>query len=137
MRTLPSKLRPHHQHRPNRSRLKDAKRGWLKTRMHPGALHGPLKKKLHCVKFGFTYSAIGNVRRESGFWNKVYVHANVMRKEPMSGAEDEDYFAKALLNYEAEYEVPFTLCHSWEVLRKSLKWMDSEVLNFEEKKINT
>ncbi|GKA01751.1 hypothetical protein Tco_0674416 [Tanacetum coccineum] len=39
-----------------------------------------------------------------------------MRKEPMSGAEDEDYFAKALLNYEAEYEVPFTLCGYLEVI---------------------
>ncbi|GJX67540.1 hypothetical protein Tco_0303267 [Tanacetum coccineum] len=45
----------------------------------PGALHGPMRKNLCCVK--------------------------------MSGAEDEDYFATALLDYEAEFGVPFTLRH--------------------------
>ncbi|GKA84008.1 hypothetical protein Tco_0805603 [Tanacetum coccineum] len=55
----------------------------------------------------------------------------------MSEAGDEDYFTKALLDYEAEYEVAFTLHHCWRVLRKYLKWMDSEVPNFEAKKIYT
>ncbi|GKD73550.1 RNA-directed DNA polymerase, eukaryota [Tanacetum coccineum] len=52
----------------------------------------------------------------------------------MSGARDKDYLANALLDYEAEYGVPFTLRHCWEVLRKSLKWMDGEVLKFDGKK---
>ncbi|GKA11138.1 hypothetical protein Tco_0690571 [Tanacetum coccineum] len=33
------------------------------------------------------------------------------RKAHASGAGDEDYFAMILLDYEAEYEVPFTLRH--------------------------
>ncbi|GJY33797.1 hypothetical protein Tco_0418266 [Tanacetum coccineum] len=45
-------------------------------------------------------SAIGNARRESGFWNDF-----------LRGVGDEDYFAKALLDYEAEYGVSFTLRH--------------------------
>nr|GEY95057.1 hypothetical protein [Tanacetum cinerariifolium] len=107
VRTLPSKSRPHHQHRPNRSHLKDAKIGWLKTRTHPSALHGPLRKKLRCVKFGFTYSKIVPLVTRGG---KV----DFGMRAPMSGAGDEDYFAKALLDYEAEYRVPFTLCHCWD-----------------------
>ncbi|GKD28766.1 zinc finger BED domain-containing protein RICESLEEPER 2-like protein [Tanacetum coccineum] len=58
------------------------------------------------------------------------VHTNVMRKAHVSGARDEDYFATTVLDYEAEFGVPFTLRHYWEVLRKSLKWMKFEVLNF-------
>ncbi|GJY38295.1 zinc finger BED domain-containing protein RICESLEEPER 2-like protein [Tanacetum coccineum] len=53
-----------------------------------------------------------------------------MRKAHSSGAEDEDYFAKALLDYEAEFRVPFTLHHCWEVLRHSLKWWEKEVPRF-------
>ncbi|GJU27873.1 retrotransposon protein, putative, ty1-copia subclass [Tanacetum coccineum] len=52
-----------------------------------------------------------------------------MRKAHASGAGDEDYFAMILLDYEAEYEVPFTLRHCWKVLRKSLILMGSEVPN--------
>nr|GEU89813.1 hypothetical protein [Tanacetum cinerariifolium] len=62
------------------------------------------------------------------------VHANVMRMALISGAKDENYFTKALFDYEAEYRVPFTLNHCWEVLRKSPKEMDSVVLNFKAKK---
>ncbi|GJX57120.1 putative ribonuclease H-like domain-containing protein [Tanacetum coccineum] len=40
-----------------------------------------------------------------------------------SGARDEDYFNKALLDYEAEFGVPFTLHHCWEVLKYSPKWL--------------
>ncbi|GJY84542.1 hypothetical protein Tco_0497918 [Tanacetum coccineum] len=36
------------------------------------------------------------------------VHANVMRRAQISGARGGDYFVKALLNYDAEYGVPFT-----------------------------
>ncbi|GJV61128.1 hypothetical protein Tco_1467228 [Tanacetum coccineum] len=34
-----------------------------------------------------------------------------------SGAEDEDYYARALLDYEAKYGMSFTLRHCWEVLK--------------------
>ncbi|GKA03959.1 hypothetical protein Tco_0676740 [Tanacetum coccineum] len=43
------------------------------------------------------------------------VYANVMRRGPTSGAGVEDYIQKALLDYEAEYGVPFTLRPCWEV----------------------
>ncbi|GKD80290.1 hypothetical protein Tco_1342911 [Tanacetum coccineum] len=58
------------------------------------------------------------------------VHANIMRMAHASGAGDEHYFVTALLDYEAQFGVPFTLCHCWEVLRKSLKWMDTQVPKF-------
>ncbi|GKB01129.1 hypothetical protein Tco_0829173 [Tanacetum coccineum] len=58
------------------------------------------------------------------------VHANVMRRAHASGAGHEDYFATALLDYEAEYEVSFTLHHCWEALRK--KSGDASInLNFD------
>ncbi|GJW48008.1 zinc finger BED domain-containing protein RICESLEEPER 2-like protein, partial [Tanacetum coccineum] len=47
-----------------------------------------------------------------------------------SEARDEDYFAKALLDYEVEFRIPFTLRHCWEVLRHSLKWWEQEVPRF-------
>ncbi|GKB17660.1 hypothetical protein Tco_0851583 [Tanacetum coccineum] len=87
VRTLPSKLRPHQR---IRSRLEDAKIGRHKKRRHPSALHEPMRKKLCCVKVGFTYPKIASLA---------------------SGAGDEDYFATTLLDYEAEHEMPFTLHH--------------------------
>ncbi|GJZ40215.1 hypothetical protein Tco_0586778 [Tanacetum coccineum] len=33
-----------------------------------------------------------------------------------SGTKDEDYYNRALLDYEAKTRVPFKLCHCWEVL---------------------
>ncbi|GJT69953.1 hypothetical protein Tco_1029239 [Tanacetum coccineum] len=47
-------------------------------------------------------------------WLVWEMHANVMRMASISGVGDEDYFAKALLDYEAEYGVPFTLRHYYE-----------------------
>ncbi|GJY64534.1 monodehydroascorbate reductase [Tanacetum coccineum] len=55
------------------------------------------------------------------------VHANVMRRAHASGAGDEDYFATTLLDYQAEFEVSFTLRHCWDVLRQTPKWWDQEV----------
>ncbi|GKB64301.1 hypothetical protein Tco_0920487 [Tanacetum coccineum] len=37
-----------------------------------------------------------------------------MRREQASGAGDKDYFATTLLDYEAEFGIPFTLPHCWE-----------------------
>nr|GEW63181.1 hypothetical protein [Tanacetum cinerariifolium] len=85
----------------------------FKTRTHPGALHGPIRKKLHCVKVGFTYLKI---------------------VPKSSGAGDEDYFNKELIDYEAELGVPFTLRHCCEVLRHSSKWRDQKVSKFSTKK---
>ncbi|GKE60688.1 hypothetical protein Tco_1511055 [Tanacetum coccineum] len=62
-------------------------------------------------------NAKGNAMKVDGFWTEAH----------SSGAEDGDYFAKALLDYEAEFGVPFTLHHCWEVLRHSLKWWEKEV----------
>ncbi|GJX35894.1 hypothetical protein Tco_0247451 [Tanacetum coccineum] len=42
-------------------------------------------------------------------------YANVMRRVHESGARDEDYYNRALLNYEAEQGMQFTLCHCWEM----------------------
>nr|GEY88242.1 hypothetical protein [Tanacetum cinerariifolium] len=62
-------------------------------------------------------SLVGNARKADGFWTKVLrnmfcgVYDNVMCREQVSGAEDEDYFTTALLDYEAVFGVPFTLHH--------------------------
>ncbi|GKE44780.1 hypothetical protein Tco_1472064 [Tanacetum coccineum] len=42
----------------------------------------------------------------------------------------EDYYNRALLDYEAETGVPFKLRHWWEVFKGSQKWMESEVPKF-------
>ncbi|GKF66816.1 hypothetical protein Tco_0193333 [Tanacetum coccineum] len=67
-----------------------------------------MRKKLRYEKVGFHVSEntiMGNAMRESGFGIR----------RPTSGAEDEDYIQKALIDYEAEYGAPFTLRHCWEV----------------------
>ncbi|GKF21666.1 hypothetical protein Tco_0070304 [Tanacetum coccineum] len=53
-----------------------------------------------------------------------------MHRAQESGARDEDYINTTLLDYEAKTGVPFKLRHCWEVLKGSLKWMQSEVPNF-------
>ncbi|GKB78538.1 hypothetical protein Tco_0945433 [Tanacetum coccineum] len=53
-----------------------------------------------------------------------------MRSLQESGVGDEDYYNRALLDYEAETEVPFKLRHCWEVLKCSPKWMKIKVLKF-------
>nr|GEW66827.1 hypothetical protein [Tanacetum cinerariifolium] len=47
-----------------------------------------------------------------------------------SGASDEGYYARALVNYEAETETTFKLRHFLEILKGSPKWMQSEVPKF-------
>ncbi|GKA01443.1 hypothetical protein Tco_0674108 [Tanacetum coccineum] len=61
------------------------------------------------------------------------VYGNVMRMAQDSGAEDEDYYNRALLDYEAETGVPFKLRHCWEILKASLKWMQNKVPKFSTK----
>ncbi|GKB71534.1 ribonuclease H-like domain-containing protein [Tanacetum coccineum] len=53
-----------------------------------------------------------------------------MRWAHESRAGDEDYYARALLDYEAEHGMSFTLHHCWEVLKGSPKWMDTKGPNF-------
>nr|GEX55918.1 hypothetical protein [Tanacetum cinerariifolium] len=55
------------------------------------------------------------------------VHANVLRRAHDSGAKDEDYFNKALLDYEYVFRVPFTLRCCSEILKNSLKWWEQVV----------
>ncbi|GJY93769.1 hypothetical protein Tco_0509551 [Tanacetum coccineum] len=108
MRTLLLKSRPHHRRR-SRSRIEDIKRGRFKMRMHPDRLHGQMRKKLRCVEVGFTYPKTTDLE---------------------SGASDEDYFNRALLNYEVETEVPFKFRHCWEILKGSSKRMETEIPKF-------
>nr|GEZ81317.1 hypothetical protein [Tanacetum cinerariifolium] len=53
-----------------------------------------------------------------------------MHKAHESGARDEDYYNRALLDYEAEHGMQFTHLHCWEVLKGSPKWMETEVPKF-------
>nr|GEU60569.1 hypothetical protein [Tanacetum cinerariifolium] len=64
-------------------------------------------------------------------------YANVMHMVQESRAADEDYYNRALLNYEAEQGMHFTLCHCWEVLKGSPKWMETEVPKFLSSSFNT
>ncbi|GJU45140.1 hypothetical protein Tco_1202406 [Tanacetum coccineum] len=58
------------------------------------------------------------------------VYSSIMRRLQESGAGDEDYYNRLLLDYEAETGVPFKLRHCWEVLKGSPKWMETKVLKF-------
>ncbi|GJX39141.1 glutathione S-transferase T3-like protein [Tanacetum coccineum] len=69
--------------------------------------------------------------------SKVYtfcgVYANAVQMYT-SGASDTDYLQRALIGYQAEYGVPFTLLHCWEVLKDSEKWNSGELLAFRQEK---
>ncbi|GKD72368.1 putative reverse transcriptase domain-containing protein [Tanacetum coccineum] len=58
------------------------------------------------------------------------VYDNVMRRLREIGASDEDYYARALVDYEAEIGTTFKLHHCWKILKGSPKWMQSEVPKF-------
>nr|GEU31594.1 hypothetical protein [Tanacetum cinerariifolium] len=58
------------------------------------------------------------------------MYGNVMRRLKKSGTGDEDYYNRALLDYEAKIGVLFKLYNCWEDLKGSLKWMETEVLKF-------
>nr|GEX70014.1 hypothetical protein [Tanacetum cinerariifolium] len=112
-----------------------------------------MRKTLRCVKVGFTYPKTaelvtrGRMRdfrtvRPAVVW--FYgVYGNVMRRLQESGASEEDYLNRELLDYEAEIIVPFKLLHLHEeknkavrssnlrrFLKGSPKWMETEVLKF-------
>ncbi|GKA10715.1 hypothetical protein Tco_0690148 [Tanacetum coccineum] len=81
-------------------------------------------------------SAKGNARKTDGFWIEVLAYLPNKTKQlgrrtaHESGARDECYYNKALLDCEAEFGVQFTLRHCWEVLRYILKWWEQEVPEF-------
>nr|GEX59520.1 hypothetical protein [Tanacetum cinerariifolium] len=58
------------------------------------------------------------------------VYGNVMHRLQESGASDEDYYAWALVDYEAETGTMFKLHHCWEILKGSPKWIQNEVPKF-------
>ncbi|GJW99702.1 putative reverse transcriptase domain-containing protein [Tanacetum coccineum] len=58
------------------------------------------------------------------------VYGNVMRRLRESGASDADYYTRVLMDYEAETVTTFKLRHCWEILKDSLKWMQSELPKF-------
>ncbi|GKB23276.1 hypothetical protein Tco_0862677 [Tanacetum coccineum] len=52
----------------------------------------------------------------------------------VSEAKDEDYTQQSLLEYQADYRVPFTLMNAWANLKDCQKWKEVEIPNFEAKK---
>ncbi|GJZ52862.1 zinc finger BED domain-containing protein RICESLEEPER 2-like protein [Tanacetum coccineum] len=73
---------------------------------------------------------IDNMRKDAGFWSEVLQYMESKTQQYESGASDEDYYARALVDYEAENGTTFKLCHYWEILKGSLKWMQSDVPKF-------
>ncbi|GJW91588.1 hypothetical protein Tco_0169141 [Tanacetum coccineum] len=67
--------------------------------MHPGKMHGQMRKKLRCVKVGFKYLKIADLV------TRVRMLDFGLRLQE-SGSGDQDYYNRALLNYEAETGVP-------------------------------
>nr|GEW20505.1 zf-CCHC domain-containing protein/UBN2 domain-containing protein [Tanacetum cinerariifolium] len=74
----------------------------------------------------------------NGKWKTVHpamvwfygVYGYVMRRLKEIGASDEDYYARALVDYKAKTKTTFKLRQCWEILKGSPKWMQSEVLKF-------
>ncbi|GJY95013.1 hypothetical protein Tco_0511374, partial [Tanacetum coccineum] len=52
------------------------------------------------------------------------VYGNVMRRLQESEASDEDYYARELVDYEAETGTTFKLLHCWEILKDHPKWQE-------------
>ncbi|GJX70114.1 inositol-tetrakisphosphate 1-kinase [Tanacetum coccineum] len=107
--------------------------------MHPGRLHGHMRKKLLCVKVGLTYPKIACLVTQGRMLDFDTVHpavvrfcgvyGNVTRRFHESGASDADYYARHLLTMQLkpEQHLNFVI---WEILKDSPKWMQSEVLKF-------
>nr|GFB62386.1 hypothetical protein [Tanacetum cinerariifolium] len=57
------------------------------------------------------------------------------RKKPCTLVEPATHYLQmALIDYQAEYGVPFTLLHCWEVLKDSEKWNSDELLAFRQER---
>ncbi|GJS03576.1 glutathione S-transferase T3-like protein [Tanacetum coccineum] len=53
-----------------------------------------------------------------------------MRMAQESGAEDEDYVQRAMIQYEIETRIPFKLRHCWEILKDRPKWQEIAIPKF-------
>ncbi|GKD36797.1 reverse transcriptase domain-containing protein [Tanacetum coccineum] len=53
-----------------------------------------------------------------------------MRRAQESGTGDEDYFHRALMDYQPETGTTFKYRHCWEILKNSPKWKQSELPKF-------
>nr|GEU71933.1 hypothetical protein [Tanacetum cinerariifolium] len=104
------------------SKTKKPTRGRFKAMMHPGRLHRHMRKKFRCAKGGLMYP------KTTCLFCGVY--GNVMRRLQESGASDANYYARALMDYEAEIGTAFKLHHCSEILKDSPKWMQSELPKF-------
>ncbi|GKE72453.1 hypothetical protein Tco_1534494 [Tanacetum coccineum] len=97
-----------------------------------GVLHGPWKKKLHCVKtYDMVKGKCKNVCAKVAQFCGVY---NIVTWMARHGAGDRDYTQLTLLEYQAQYGVPYTLVHCWAGLRDCHKWKKVELLNVNAKK---
>ncbi|GKC38636.1 ALP1-like protein [Tanacetum coccineum] len=79
----------------------------------------------------------GNARRQDGFWCEVlqYIESKTKQYDRRtydmeSGAGDEDYVQRAMIHYEIETELPFKLCHCWEILKDRPKWQEIAIPKF-------
>ncbi|GKC98075.1 ALP1-like protein, partial [Tanacetum coccineum] len=81
-------------------------------------------------------SKLGNSMKEAGFWCAVLAYMESKTKlygrrtAQESGAEDEDYFNRALMDYQDETGTTFKYRHCWEILKNSPKWKQSEFPKF-------
>ncbi|GJR17031.1 hypothetical protein Tco_0965558 [Tanacetum coccineum] len=74
-------------------------------------------------------SMLGNTRKDVGFCcavlqymeSKIKQYGRQTLKE--SGASDAYYYARVIMDYEAETGTTFKLRHCWEILKDSPKWM--------------
>ncbi|GJR57935.1 gamma-glutamyltranspeptidase 1 [Tanacetum coccineum] len=104
-------------------------------------LHGQMRKKLRCVKLGFTYSktaalVMGERMLDFGvrfcsIWRAKHRSTVVKRQE--SRSSDEDYYAREIADYEVETGTTFKHRHCWEILKKIPKWMQIKVPKFTSK----
>ncbi|GKD10107.1 hypothetical protein Tco_1189792 [Tanacetum coccineum] len=111
-----------------RSQLEDAQRGQLKTRLHPGRLHEQMRKKLRCVKIRFAYPKTAELvtrGRMLDFGLRFYSTLRAKQRHPVvesTRCRRRRLLRKALLDYEAEHRMPFTLRH---LTRDALNHMEA------------
>nr|GEV15885.1 hypothetical protein [Tanacetum cinerariifolium] len=58
------------------------------------------------------------------------IYNNVIRMGPVSGAGGARYVERAMNHYEIETDLPFKLCHCWEVLKNHPKWKEIAIPDF-------
>ncbi|GKE47695.1 hypothetical protein Tco_1478953 [Tanacetum coccineum] len=84
-------------------------------------------------------SKLGNSMKEAGFWCAVLAYMESKTNSTdvkctiwvqVSVAKDEDYFDRALIDYQAETRTTFEYRHCWEILKNSPKWKQSELPKF-------